>query len=275
MIGLLHVLEILLPLLYAVALVAYGLYFVDRRSGLGRWSTPLLWATVAAHIAYSVLRGLEFEHHPMASVYEVLSIVAFSLAFVYLIIELWRRNRSTGAFVLPFVVGVQLAASIGMGPTRQIDPLLRSGMFGLHTGTVALGYAALFLSAVYAVMYLLLHRALRRKQFGRVFDRLPSLSVLARMNRGAALVGVVFLGVAIGVGIWWAADEIPRFWDEPRVWTTVAVWAVFALAAACHYVLRWPARRVAVISLAGFVLLVAATLSVNALPASWHRFGVG
>jgi ABC-type uncharacterized transport system permease subunit len=210
----------------------------------------------------------------MASLCETLSIVALALALVYLVIETWRKNRTTGVFVLPFAFILQLIAVIGIEPTREIKPILRDPLFGVHTGTATLGYAAFFVAAVYGVMHLLFHRALRRKNFGLLFERLTSLDVLARMNRGAMLVGfaILTLGVALGM-IWAARAEIPDYWLDPKVLLTVLFWAVFGLALLAHYALRWPAKRVAWMSLLGFALMVMSTLAVNLLLPSWHRFG--
>ncbi|MBW2275940.1 MAG: cytochrome c biogenesis protein CcsA [Deltaproteobacteria bacterium] len=262
------------PALYALAFVLYLVLFVKRNKITAALATPALVLAIAEHAAYSVLRALVHAHHPMASLFEVLSIVALALAIVYLLIETWRKNKATGVFVLPFVVIVQAVSMIGIEPTLEIQPILRDPLFGMHTGTATLGYAGLFLAAVYAVMHLLFHRALRRKNFGLLFERLTSLDVLARMNRGAILVGFAFLSLGLVFGLIWAARvEIPDYWADPKVLLTLAFWAVFGFAILAQYVLRWASSRVAWISLVGFVLMVVSTVVVNVLLSSWHRFG--
>lgn len=262
------------PVLYAVAFTCYFIDFSRRGKLAARLAKPLLLLAVAEHAAYSTVRALAYGHHPMASVCETLSIVALALALVYLVIETWRKNKATGVFVLPFVFVLQLFAIICIEPTREIKPILRDPLFGVHTGTTTLGYAAFFLAAIYGVMHLLFHRALRRKDFGLLFERLTSLDVLARMNRGAILVGFAILTLGVAFGLIWAARvEIPDYWVDPKVLLTLLFWAVFGLALVAHYALRWPSRRVAWISLIGFALMVMSTLTVNLILPSWHRFG--
>jgi len=269
----LGVLELALPLLYATAFVLYCIYFFKRDSVSGALAKPLLLLTAAAHLTYGCGLAVVYGHHPMASAGEVLSMVALALALVYLVIESWRKNKSTGMFVLPFVVVIQTISSIIVEPTTELKPILEHPLFAWHTGTVTLGYSAFFLSAVYGLMYLMFHRALRRKKFGLIFERLPSLDKLAKLHRGATLVGFAFLTISIILGIWWAGSAVDRFWLDPKVALTAVVWLSYGLALVSHYLLKWPARRVVTLALVAFGLMVAAWALVRLLVTSWHSFG--
>ena len=251
----------------------YLVHFLKGNKIAGRLTTPLLVSSVLIHTVYNVLRGIHFRHHPMASIYEILSVTALALAIVYLVAELWRRNKSTGVFVLPFVFLIQISSSIGIGPTHKIKPILQDAWFGFHTGSITLAYCAFFLSAVYGIMLLLLHSALRKKKFGLLFDRLPSLTTLARMNRGSTLVGFVFLTISIVVGMLWALEKYPGDLFNARVISVFIFWAIFGFSLAAHYVFKWSNRRVAILMLTGFITMVLSSAVVNMLIASWHEFG--
>lgn len=270
----LSTLDVMSPLLYAASFAIYLLLLLRGGRAARRWARPLLCSAVAAHVLHAVLRALTFRHHPMAGPFEILSVVALSLALVYLVIEIWRGNKATGAFVLPIILLLQTVAVLGMEPTPDIPPILRSPLFGMHTGLAALGHAAFFLAAIYGVMVLLFHRALRRKRFGLLFERLASLDVLARMNRGAVLVGLPLFAAGAVLGLVWASREgISGFLADPKVLLTMLVIAVFGLVPLGAYGLRWPAGRVAKVSLAGFALAVLGTAAVHLLLPTWHRFG--
>ena len=270
----LQVLRFVVPALYAGTFLNYLVYFLKGNRIAGRLTSPLLGGSVLIHTIYNVLRGIRFGHHPMASIWEILSVTALALAIVYLLAELWRRNKSTGVFVLPFVFLIQISSAIGIGPTYEINPILRDAWFGFHTGSITLAYCAFFLSAVYGIMLLLLHRALRKKKFGLLFDRLPSLATLARMNRGSTLVGFVFLTVSIVVGMLWALEKYPNDLFNARVISVFIFWAMFGFSLAAHYIFKWSNRHVAILMLAGFFTMVLSSAVVNMLIASWHDFGV-
>ena len=251
----------------------YLVHFLKGDRLAGRLTTPLLVGSVVTHAVNNVLRGIRFGHHPMASLHEILSMTALALAVVYLVVELWRRNKSTGVFVLSFVFLIQISSAIGIGPTDEIKPILKDAWFGFHTGSITLAYCAFFLSAVYGIMLLLLHRALRKKKFGLLFDRLPSLATLARMNRGSTFVGFVFLTISIVVGMLWASDKYPSDLFNARVISTFVFWAIFGFSLAAHYVFKWSNRNVAILMLTGFAIMVLSSAVVNMLLTSWHEFG--
>ncbi len=259
--------------MYVHAAVSYLIHFFLKKNTTARLSTIFLALGIGGHFTVAISTGVRYGRHPMASIFEVLSMVALSMAVVYFIIELWRKNKSTGLFVMPLIVALEAIAFIGMKPVEDIHPILRDSYFGVHTGAVTLAYSAFFLSAVYGVMLLLFHRVLKKKKFGLIFERLPSLDILARMNRGATLIGFIFMTLAIASGVAWAFSA--SFGDllNARILSTFVVWVLFGVSLIVHYVLKWPNKRVAIFMLAGFVCMVLSSALINAFVVDWHSFG--
>lgn len=267
----LSLLNHLLPVLYAAAWVNYSVFFVRDDPFARRTATPFLVVTAAAHVLYVVLVSIAFEHHPMATVFEVLTFIALALTLVYLAVEVRQKNKSTGVFILPVVFILQLISSVWIDPHRTLNPLLRDPMFGVHTGSVALGYSAFFLSAVYGLMHHLLYRALRKKMFGLIFERLPSLDILTRMTMGAALVGFGFLTIAIIAGAVWASNQVPGFWRDAKFVLTIVVWLVYGATLVSHYVLKLTGRRVVFFALIAFAVMLLSILSTNLVLPGFHQ----
>jgi len=263
----------LLPVLLGTAWVNYSVYFVRRDPFAQRTATPFLVVTIAFQVAYIVLLGIQFRHHLMANFFEVLTVIALSLSLVYLAIETVHKNKSMGVFILPIAFLAQLAASSWITPSRTIDPILRDPLFGFHTGSIALAYAAFLIAAVYGVMYLVFYRSIQSKRFGLIFERLPSLDVLARMTLGATAVGFLFLGLALLFGAAWAARIPFDFRSDPKFLLTLVVWVVYGVPLVGHYLLRWGERRNVSISLAAFLLALLSFASLNFLLPTFHDFG--
>ncbi len=259
--------------MYVHATVSYLIHFLLRKKTTACLSTTFLALGIAGHFSVAISTAVRYGRHPMASIFEVLSMVALSMAVVYFIIELWRRNKSTGLFVMPLIVVLETVAFIGMKPVEKINPVLHNSYFGFHTGTVTLAYSAFFLSAVYGVMLLWFHRVLKKKKFGLIFERLPSLDILARMNRGATLIGFVFMTLAIGSGVAWAVSTSFGELFNARILSTFVVWIIFGISLVVHYALKWPNKRVALFTLAGFFCMVLSSALINAFVVDWHSFG--
>jgi len=93
----LYVIEVgnwLLPLLYLALLVDYGATFFLRTRTHHR--SPWLPAVVGVHAAYLVLRGIHLGHPALTTAQEIGSLVAWSLAAVYAVVEFTGRDRRSG-----------------------------------------------------------------------------------------------------------------------------------------------------------------------------------
>lgn len=260
-----------LPVLYALAAVAYAADFFRGDAAAARAARHLMNSALGLHACYLGLRAALYAHVPLATSAEVLSMVAFAVALVHVVVERRTQVERTGLFVISLALVLQTLSSAFISSTEAFPPLLRSPLFALHTTSAVLGYAAFVVSAVYGLLFLMLYHALRGARFGLVYDRLPPLETLARMSVGAAACGVGFLSVTIGCGSLWAASEFPGFGRDPKFLLTLGVWLVYLVAIASYYRLRWTGRRTIALSLAGFVLLVVSLIASRLLE-SFHVF---
>jgi len=268
-----------LPLGYLVAMAIYLGVFIERGDRLERVATPFAWGIVLIHAAYLGISAIEFGHVPTANMWESLTFVAFAMALVYLLLE-WRQGvRSTGVFLMAVVLLFQTLSSAFISHTRDVPDILRSPMFGVHVTAALMGYVALAISAVYGVMYLLQYRQLKQKHVGLLFQRLPNLETLSRLNIGALAHGWIGLTVAIVAGAIWATTlEVSgqlegNFLTDPKFLLTVALWALYGLCLVGRYSLHWANRTLATVSIVGFALMLGSSLTVNLLLRSFHDFG--
>ncbi|HDS74116.1 MAG TPA: cytochrome C biogenesis protein, partial [Firmicutes bacterium] len=197
MVHTLELLAVLLPLLYALLTAAYAIVFFRDEPGVARLLTPSLSVVLILHLLYVALRTALYEHIPLANVFETLTVMGFALTFVYWITERFVKTSNTGMFVLGVVFLFQTISSAFIGHEVEVNPVLRSPLFGAHTTTAVLGYTGFALSAVYGVLYLMLYHELKVNRFGIIYGRLPSLGTLGVMHERAAFVGLIAMTAAI------------------------------------------------------------------------------
>jgi len=262
----------LLPLTYALTVAAYAAHFFREDAFARKAAQRLMELTLLLHAAHLALRTALYDHVPLATRAELATTVAFAVALVYLAVERRSGDTRTGLFVVSFSLVAQTLSTAFLETPIEFPEILRSPLFALHTVAAVVGYAAFAVSAVYGVLYLLLHHELKRSRFGLVYDRLPPLEVLARMSLRAVLVGLAALTVTIACGSLWAASEFPGFTRDPKFLGTLLVWAVYGLAVALHWGRGWSGRRTINMSLLGFGLLVLSMLAGALLFRSFHVF---
>jgi len=274
----LQLLNVLLPLGYLLAVLAYLVVFLDSPDWARKVATPLTMGVAAAHLAYLILCTLVFQHVPVANAWESFTFVAFAMVVVYLALE-WRwKDKATGVFLLVPVLSFQILSSAFVTHTREVAEILKSPLFGVHVATALLGYVAFSVAAVYGTMYILLYRELKKHRVGLIFRRLPTLETLSRLNMGAIILGWVGLTLAGVLGVVWAESLTSsgmlqgNFYADPKFLLTLVIWALYGATLGGRFLLRWPNRQLAYLSLVAFFLMVGTSLAVNLVLPSFHQF---
>ncbi|HEY6192916.1 MAG TPA: cytochrome c biogenesis protein CcsA [Bacteroidota bacterium] len=265
--------EILLPLLYFGTIWAYARAFFSNIKPAERLRTPLLFTTLAVHALYITLRTAEFNHPPITSVFEILSLIAFTVAFVYSYIELRLKIKSTGYFILILPFFFQLASSIFIREVTSVPPILQSNLLGVHVSSALLGYAAITISAVYGFLYLMLYHDIKSSRFGVIYQRLPNLETLERMSVTATVFGFILLTIAIVVGLIW----LPRIsggvsYADPKLFGTMGIWLIYAIGLTAKRLKGWQGRKMMVLSMFGFATAMFSMTFINVFLSSFHKF---
>jgi ABC-type uncharacterized transport system permease subunit len=261
--NLLAVANWLLPILYLALLIDYGAAFFLRSPRRG--SSVWLPAVCCAHLAYLVLLAVRVGRPVPVESFEVLSVLAASTTAVYWVLEFASGERRTGVFVLLAVFLMQYTASVFLPGMllKQGAGEPTPGPAGLHIIPSIIAYTALTISAIYGLLHLAARRDLKHHRFGLLFDRLPPLDLLGTMNWHAMLTGLVFMTLAIvsGAVAFAVAPHDPLAAMGAKVWTKIiagsVAWLVYVSAAAGKWIGRWSAARVSLVTVVGFVVVVA------------------
>ena len=207
-----------LPMLYLLAATAYGVaFFHEQDVGISRRAaTPLLGFALVMHATYLVMIALHTGHAPFTSVWEFLASLGFSIASCYLLLEVLTKTKSTGVIVLPLVTLLMGLSSAFVIHDAEVPEILASPWFAVHAGTMVLGFAAFALAFTFGVLWTLLYRNIKASRFGIVYERLPPLATLFKMQRRALLIGWLSLTASIAVGYVWSSDALPGFQQDPK-----------------------------------------------------------
>lgn len=137
-----------------------------------------------------------------------------------------------------------------------------------HRISVYTGPIALALATSTGILYLVLRSRLRSKH-SPVDARFGSLEKLERLTYGAVSVGFALLTVGLVTGVARVLSEnttLGRHWYlTPKVLFSFSAYAVYALVLHSPINPAFRGRRMAILSIAGFVLLLATMLAVQLL----------
>jgi ABC-type transport system involved in cytochrome c biogenesis permease subunit len=262
---------------YIVVLVAWGFVSVGHLlpdvvgERMREWTTPVAMAAVGVHVLTLLLAAF-ISPYPTGFP-EALSATALGVGIAYVYVV--RRNlRALGMLLAPLAMVVLGTAQVV--PHRTVVALAETGFspwLPIHLGLLFSGIAGFALSSVVGVMYLVVRKRLKAKNFAGI-ARLPSLEVLDRIQFRAMLFGFVFLTLGIGAGGAWAAASLQEAWAvDPKVWFTVLIWAWYGAALQVRLIAGRRGRWTALFSIVGFGGLVFSLIGLNFLLGGFHAYG--
>jgi ABC-type uncharacterized transport system permease subunit len=259
-------------LLYGIAALAVlpaALY--DRP----RWRHVAIPAMVAAVLFHfvSLAETLNAAHHRLpVEAHELQSLLALILALLFLAVYAWYRSVSIGIFVLPIVFLLTMLAAFRPGQETFAVPI-RTGWIFLHIILLLAAYAALVLSLLASLLYLVQERRLKSKSTAPRF--LPALDTPLETIDQIALKTLLFglpcmtAGLLIGSVIA-QHDFGAAYFRDPKILLAFAMWVAYV---AMIFIRRHSGLRVRrAVYLSSFVFLVVlAVWSANQFSVV-HRF---
>lgn len=262
-----------LPCLYlALAGMCAGAFLSTRGVRMTRTRRALVALALVLHAWLLLSRWQDADGMPEFGGWHSLSPLA--LVVVAMFAALGQRERGglgTSAVVYSIVFVLQWASASFGDPLARADEARPAMFYLVHVASILVASAALILSGIHGLLYLLLYRTMRQRKFGRLFEGLPSLSELARQMRRAAAIAFVWLLIGVNGGIWWAhTSKVTGFnYRDPLVLILIALMAHFGVVAASGSIPGITARRASWAATVGLFAL-AVSLGFSLLPHGFH-----
>jgi cytochrome c-type biogenesis protein CcsB len=266
---------------YLGAAAIYLVYWIFNIKKVGIIATAITAAGFVIQTAGIILRWIEsykmgYGHAPLSNLYESLVFFAWVTILVYLAIEFKTKNRVIGAFATPFATGAMAYASFAPGVNDSIQPLipaLQSNWLIAHVITCFLGYASFAIACGLGLMYLI--RGDKKEGQG-LMGALPSKRVLDELMHQTIIFGFLWLTVGIITGAVWANQAWGTYWSwDPKETWSLITWFVYATALHARFVKGWAGKRIAWLSIIGFVSVIFTYFGVNFLLSGLHSYGSG
>ena len=245
----------------------FGLSYLSAlvlESARVRWPAGWLRPTAVAVGAAGLLAHTAYlwVHHPTpATPAGGLLGVAWVLALFALTGTGRRTRQAWPVFVLPVVVGL-----VGLAWLLPAGPGWAAGRWwGMaHGALVLLAAVGVSVGFLASLMYLVQANRLRAKANPLPRLRLLSLERLEAMNRRAVALALPLLtaGLVIGAGLV-PGHAVGDNWLSVKVLGTAGLWAVCALLCYLRYAAHVPGRRLALLTLLAFALLLATLVAAH------------
>jgi len=256
---------------YGFAVILYVAAWVFKKEAAGRLATASLVAATLGNAAAILLRWHEsyqlgYGHAPLSNLYESLVFFALVFSVLYLFVEFKYHMRAIGVIASPIPFLAMAYASLQAD--SRIEPLipaLQSNWLIAHVMSCFLGYAAFAVAFGISLLYLF-------KSFGGdpssgLRRLVPDTAILDDLTHRMITFGFLFLSVGIFTGSVWANQAWGRYWgwDPKETWSLIT-WLIYAAILHVRLMRGWEGRRIAILSVIGFMAVLFTYFGVNLLP---------
>jgi ABC-type uncharacterized transport system permease subunit len=253
----------------AVVRVRRGL---NAAQALSRWIVLGVGIVTAAIFIYRAA-WLHHDWVPIDSHVDGLLLLSSLLAMVIAYLQWTERLAGLGMFALPVLALLTLwGVCASWWTLRPFD--IGDVWRGVHVLSVYVGAIAIITAAAAGALWLQVDHLLKSRRHGarrlRLLGRLANLESIEGAITLWATGGFILMTLALVTGlviVTAATTRLgPGWWYSPKVLLASGVWLIFALVMNVRYVSTFRGRRAAVLSIVGFVLLIATFGIAQTLP---------
>jgi cytochrome c-type biogenesis protein CcsB len=250
--------------LYGCATLLYLAYLARTTPLLASWSHRLITLGFIAHLLSTIHLISSIGQLPISSIQESLSLFSLTIVGAFILFERIYKVAILGSFVIPLAM-IAIAVSSFL-PERADFSLQQYGIwFWIHIICVFISYATFTISCGVSVMYLMMQHFLKKKHFGALFRKLPSLETLDDISYRTLMIGFPLLTVAIISGAVRSYQALGSYWswtDPKQVWTLIT-WLIYAALLHGRIMTGWRGKKAAYLSIIGFIVLLISLVGIK------------
>jgi len=237
--------------LYGVGLLHVIAVLLRKKSGFLKPALFAFLVGVVLHFVGIVEITMAVGHLPVDNFFECASVCAFLIGILFLFVY-WRYDfASLSVCIFPLVFVMSQVGAMERPMLTWPNSNVRNAWLLLHVIMVLSGYAALLLTAVASVFYLIQERQLKQKKSVHLFKRLPPLGSLDNLITNSMGFGFVFITLGVVAGSAWAFIESGTAWiKDPRIALAFITWGFYLMMVFLRATAGWRGRKAAFMALA-------------------------
>lgn len=206
---------------FVIVSITYVIKEVWRPEVLRRGAVAIFVAAFLLNTVLVMNRWVEAGHAPFSNLYESLVFYAWSVGFAYLVLEYLYGMRIVGALSAVMIMLLLLYASTTDETIRPLMPALQSNWLTIHVVTYFIGYGALGISFITALLFL---GSWMRS------GKNPGEAMLGfeKLSYKIVAFGFPFLTLGLVTGAVWANKAWGTYWSwDPKETWSLITWLIY------------------------------------------------
>ncbi len=264
--------------IYALASIFYIGSFSFKQLFLAKIGFVVLIIGFLDNTLGIILRWIEsyqmgYGHAPFANMYESLVFFSWTVAILYIFVELKYKESIIGVFASPLIFLAIAYASLSPDISSRITPLipaLKSNWLIAHVITCFLGYSGFAVAFGFSIIYFVKPQNPDAKS---IFAKLPSWELIDELTYQMVVFGFLFLTIGIITGAVWANSAWGTYWSwDPKETWSLITWFVYAIFLHLRMMKGWQGKKLALVSIIGFLAVMFTYFGVNFVLSGLHSY---
>ncbi|MGA2992777.1 MAG: cytochrome c biogenesis protein CcsA [Candidatus Korobacteraceae bacterium] len=245
--------------LYGVCLVYALILLFNRGEKLASIAIHAGALGLILHCVSVVETALMYGYLDLLTIRYAESNLALILMALFMFLYVRYESTAPGLFIFPVAFLLTFGSALGQPPRALSSPTVRSGWILVHVSMLLVGYAALFLSFLSSLLYLVQSHRLKSKHTPHFASRLPALQVLDELGYKSLLVGFPFITVGLIIGSVVAQERFgAHYFADPKVLLSLLTWGVYMVLLYTRWSSGWRGRKAAYLATFAFAAAVCA-----------------
>lgn len=251
-------------IIVVLTILAYGANLVSRKGPVRAIASSFFLLALGVMSWIIADRYIEAGRPPFKTLFESLILFGWSVALIYVVVERFYRLALLGFLNAIFIFGIFFYAIMKADvDIIQLPAALQSGWFIPHVVVYFLGYAALFIGAAVAGIFLV------RPKGTLTFSNLSGERTIgyAELMHVVTKFGIVLITVGLVIGAVWAKAAWGDYWvwDPKENWSLIT-WFIYIIYLHLRFTRGWTDRASAWLLILGFAAVMFTYLGMNMLP---------
>ncbi len=257
-------------LFFIFSFVIYLLTFLGHLTSLilnrPHWQSLALKGILFGFVVNAIGLVIELVHTGdflLTSTSHTYAFLSILIVLFHLLLSVRYRVNFLALFSMPLVLFLMLASHLATGGDEGRE-LLIGYWLKLHVVLTFIAYSAFASACVTGLGYLIQDKQLKSHHPGKMFQWIPPLGTLDEINTRSLIVGILLLTLGLLSGFFWAKTSGGVFWvNDPKVLCAIAIWCLYSFLILLRVTSRVRGRKVAVVSVFGFALVILSFIGVN------------
>ncbi len=268
-----NILDGLAIVFYSLSMVYFGIRFFLKKTNTQKVGSLFLQLAFLTHAIDLIVLSLERHRFPASTFVEAFWALTCLIVLLFLLIFRNRNKEAAAVVLIPITILSIILKLLFPGREEVLEPVLGTGWIYIHIPLMILSVAALTISFLTAIMYLIQERQLKLKRSSFLLDKLPSLEASDEISYKSLWFGFFLLTLGMITGMIWSRylRGIYWSWDYKEIWALIT-WMLYAILLHGRMLSAWRGRKAAYLAIVGFVLIVFTFAGVSLIFNVYHSF---